>query len=478
LSTAVNRPHESDDDNCLIHEKSDDVQDDDEPWQDPEASPDQNLDAELTKSASRRKKQYGSSKKGLATISCSKSTTATSRSNTTLSSTVNRECDSDDEDCDRHNKQKSLHKSKHKRVCRADLGLSNSELRVEVDHNKMTTKKLTTADKGRVLSETMSKLSDEPRSSLERRHRDNLVESNTSRSKLLQKNRHKGESKDKSRGKRETQLICDSSKINSGHKVIDDPLIKLTQKDGDDSARVSKKKLRVPSHGDSRKDCLNPSADGDERRLNGGQEGSNRKAKGGETNERISPGKERSELQSLRDRKQRKSGSKKGSGSSKNDVEASRQKSTLTQGTRLSSKLRAGNLSEQRKPGKESRLKRQKNFDQGVLDSLAIQKQNPDTSNIVKRSSSTSRPTGATSRSGGSKVTNSMSSRSRISSVTTKKTGATRKRKSDDFSSTQTSGLSSSEGATKTRRRKKKESSGSQKPSTKSLTDDAYDFHF
>jgi colicin import membrane protein len=72
----------------------------------------------------------------------------------------------------------------------------------------------------------------------------------------------------------------------------------------------------------------------------------------------------------------------------------------------------------------------------------------------------------------------SSSTGSRKSYVGSKKSGGSRKRKSSEESSSQTSGLSSSERGPKARRRKKKEPLGSKQKLSKSIGEDAYDFHF
>jgi hypothetical protein len=135
-----------------------------------------------------------------------------------------------------------------------------------------------------------------------------------------------------------------------------------------------------------------------------------------------------------------------------------------------------GTTSKKQKRPKEPGSKKLENDDDVILDSLAGTKKTSSTPKTTQRSSSTLRPIKGVSRPEGSRATKVDSSRSRDSSVTTGKTGASRKRRSTHLSSTQTSGLSSIEGPTKAWRRKKKERVGSQRSTAKLVTDDAYNF--
>ena len=82
----------------------------------------------------------------------------------------------------------------------------------------------------------------------------------------------------------------------------------------------------------------------------------------------------------------------------------------------------------------------------------------------------------ASSRNGCSRSSGSASSKSRQASATRR--GSSGKRSFHEIRNTQAPGLPSSERANKVRRRKKKETVSHRKSSSKSLADDAYDFHF
>jgi len=82
----------------------------------------------------------------------------------------------------------------------------------------------------------------------------------------------------------------------------------------------------------------------------------------------------------------------------------------------------------------------------------------------------------ASSRNGCSRSSGSASSKSRQASATRR--GSSGKRSFHEIRNTQAPGLPSSERANKVRRRKKKETVPHRKSSSKSLADDAYDFHF
>lgn len=379
-------------------------------------------------SVSRKKKQSDSSKKDSAILN-SMRIAPTSQNTKALSPRKGQVHNSSE--------KKNL-QSKYKQVRRTELGLNKLQEGKELEKN----------DNVHVSSKKRNKLPAEPSRSRERNSRDNLTEPKLSLSKLLQKNWHKGKPRSKAMEGRDTAAIYDSSEILFYH----------VKKDEKDPLWLSRKSGGASDSGD------------DLRKFKDGKEGSKQKADRGKANESKSSLRKKSDQKSSGDHRPHKKITKV-SGTS-DGLQASRKTSPSTKGTGLVSKTRIGNLNKQRNPSKESRVKR-KSFDRGSLDSLAAPKQSLGASKRTKRTSSTPRKLGPSSHQESSKGI--IASKSR---TTTKRPSATRKRKSSDISCTQSLGQSSCEGGSKARRRKKKEATGSQKSSTKSLADDAYDFHF
>jgi hypothetical protein len=451
--------------------------DDDDSLEEPVASVETANQDKTTQLIQGRKRAYGSSNKGLAAISKSKSQAVSPRRTTKLSPQTDRADASDKDKSPRQGKSHSIEKSR-KAFEHDNQGAPETDF---LAHEGPRSLKLISKEpreherKSSVSSSAPRQASSRPRS-----HREQRSSGEFDQSGDKQRKRSKQVSHDlvNERDGKDAAVPASGS-----WKKRSDETLKPAGKDVGESA--DKKRSRADNGRESTKRTF-----GVKGKFRGGPEVSSRETEAGRSGAATLVKNRKSEHRISRSPKQPERDNAKLQEPSKGDVallRRSKHRPKSEGDSRRSSKVPTTGMppdfggrttSEKQKRPKEAGSKKRENDDDVILDSLAGTKKTSFTSKSTQRSSSTSRPVTGVSRPEGSRATKVDSSRPRNSSVTTGKAGASRKRRSTQLSSTQTSGLSSSEGLTKARRRKKKETVGSQRSTAKSATDDAYDFQF